>query len=109
MSTSTSVELIGSVRQGILGELADLRVNGPTRAEYASATETVRQALGLVSNEQINDEVLNVLTDPAGNPSFGDFLDQYTIVDELDLQTISTRLSDWLPLDHYISVTVAPR
>ena len=109
LSTSTSVELVESVKQGILGELRDLQVNGPTPAEYDSATETVRQALGLVSNEQVNDEVLNVLTDPAGNASFGDYLDQYAMVDDLDLAAISGHLAEWLTLDQYISVTVAPR
>ena len=47
--------------------------NGPTEAEFDSAAETVRQQLDLVYNEQVNDEVLNVLVDPEGNPDFVDY------------------------------------
>ncbi len=109
LSTSTSAELIESVKQGILGELGDLRANGPTQTEHDSAIETVRQTLDLVSNEQVNDEVLDVLTDPAGNPSFRDYLDQYTMVDDLDLAAITGYLAAWLTVDQYITITVTPR
>ena len=109
LSTSTSAELAASVEQGILGELGDLRVNGPTEPEFDSAAETVRQQLDLVYNEQVNDEVLNVLVDPEGNPDFGDYLNQYALVDDLDRAAITTYLSAWIPLDHYIAVTVSPR
>ncbi len=109
LSTSTSAELAASVEDGILRELGDLRANGPTETEYASAAETVRQQLDLVYNEQVNDEVLDVLADPAGNPDFGDYLGQYALVDDLDRAAITTYLSSWIPLDQYITVTVSPR
>jgi hypothetical protein len=109
LSTSTSSELAGPVEAGILGELGDLRANGPTETEFDSATETVRQQLDLVTNEQVNDEVLNVLADPAGNPDFADYLGQSDLVDDLDRAAITAYLSTWIPLDQYITVTVSPR
>ena len=71
--------------------------------------ESVRQQLDLIYNEQINDEVLSVLTDPAGNPDFMDFVEQYFLVDELDAATVADYLAAWLPADQFISVTVTPR
>ncbi len=109
LSTSTSVELIGSVKEGILGELGDLRANGPSPQEFDSAAETVRQQLDLVYNEQVNDEVLDVLVDPDGNPDFGDYVNQYALVDGLDRAAITAYLSAWIPLDQYIIITVSPR
>ena len=109
LSTSTSSELAGPVEAGILGELGDLRANGPTETEFDSATETVRQQLDLVTNEQVNDEVLNVLADPAGNPDFADYLGQSDLVDDLDRAAITNYLSTWIPLDQYITITVSPR
>ena len=75
LSTSTSADLAASVEAGILGELGDLGANGPTEAEFDSAAETVRRQLDLVYNEQVNDEVLNVLVDPEGNPDFADYVE----------------------------------
>ena len=109
LSTSTSVELAGSVEAGILGELGDLRANGPTDTEFAGASETVRQQLDLVYNEQVNDEVLNVLVDPGGNPDFGDYLGQHDLVDDIDRAAITAYLATWIPLDQYITITVSPR
>jgi zinc protease len=109
ISTSTGVELLADVRAAILGELDDLRANGPTETEYDSATESVRQQLDLIYNEQINDEVLSVLTDPTGNSDFMDYVGQYFLVDELDAATVAGYLAAWLPADQFISVTVTPR
>ena len=100
---------MGDVRASILRELADLSANGATQTEFDSATETVRQQLDLIYNEQINDEVLSVLTDPAGNPDFMAFVDQYDLVDQIDMAALAARLAAWLPADQYIAVTVTPR
>ena len=93
----------------MLEQLADLAGNGPRDDELEAATEVVRQQLGLYSNEQINDEVLSVLTDPAGNPSFDDFLTQERYLDELDSATIRGYLAAWLPADQYSEIRVLPR
>ncbi len=50
-----------------------------------------------------------MLVDPEGNPDFGDYVNQYALVDDLDRAAITTYLSAWIPLDHYIAVTVSPR
>ncbi len=109
ISTSTGADLLTDVREAILGELGDLRDNGPTDTEYRSATESVRQQLDLIYNEQINDEVLSVLTDPGGHAEFMDYVGQYFLVDELDAVTVADYLAAWLPGDQFISVTVTPR
>ena len=69
----------------------------------------MRQQLDLFSNGQINDEVLAVLTDPAGNPSFDEFLGQAALVDEIDIAAIRNDIVRWLPVDQYIEVRVLPR
>ncbi len=106
ISNTTGADLVDEVEAAVLAQLDDLRANGPTVAELEAANETVLQQLDLFSNEQINDEVLNVLTDPVGNPSLDDFLGQSQLVDDLD---IVGYLRAWLPADQYIDVRVLPR
>ena len=53
----------------------------------------------LFSNEQVNDEVLSVFTDPAGNASFDEFLDQAQWVEVIDAAEIRDAASRWLPAD----------
>jgi zinc protease len=109
ISNTTGPELVAEVDEAVLGELDDLRRNGPTEVELDSARETVRQQLDLFSNEQINDEVLSLLTDPGGTEDFDDFLEQVSLVDEISDADIREALSAWLPADRYISVVVRPR
>ena len=106
ISNTTGADLVDEVEAAVIAQLDDLRANGPTVDELNAANETVLQQLDLFSNEQINDEVLNVLTDPVGNPSLDDFLGQAQLVDGLD---IVGYLRAWLPADQYIDVRVLPR
>ena len=109
MSNTTGVDLVDEVVAAVLEQLEDLRSSGPTEAEFAAATEVVRQELDLFSNGQINDEVLAVLTDPAGNPSFDEFLGQAALVDDIDIAAIRNDIVRWFPVDQYIEVRVAAR
>jgi predicted Zn-dependent peptidase len=109
VSNTTGVDLVDEVVAAVLEQLADLGENGPRADELEAATEVVRQQLGLYSNEQINDEVLSVLTDPAGNPSFDEFLTQERYLDDLDTSTVRGYLAAWLPADQYIEIRVLPR
>ena len=106
VSNTTGVDLVDEVEAAVLAQLADLSDNGPSESEESAATEAVRQQLDLFSNEQINDEVLRVLTDPAGNVSLEEFLEQASLVDDIDL---TAYLRAWLPADQYIRVVVRPR
>ena len=106
ISNTTGAGLVVEVERAVLAQLADLRDAGPSEAELDAALETVRQSLELFSNEQINDEVLGVLTDPAGNADFDAFLEQAFLVEALD---VTAYLRSWLPADRYIEVTVLPR
>jgi zinc protease len=106
VSNTTGADLLVEVEAAVLAELADLRDDGPSGDEEAAAAEAVRQELDLFSNEQINDEVLRVLTDPAGNASFDDFLRQSELVDDVD---VTAYLRAWLPADRYIQIVVLPR
>jgi zinc protease len=109
VSNTTGVELVDEVVAAVLEQIADLRDAGPADDEYAAASEVVRQQLTLFANEQVNDEVLRVLTDPAGNASFDDFLFQSDELDELDADALRELLAAWLPADQYIEVRVLPR
>ena len=59
--------------------------------------------------QQINDEVLRVLTDPAGNASFDDFLRQDTLVGTIGRSDAQDFITRWAPADQYIEVRVLPR
>jgi zinc protease len=109
ISNTTGAELVDEVSDAVLAQLADLRDNGPSDTEFAAATEAIRQQIDLFSNEQINDEVLDLLTDPGGTASFGDFLDQSFLVDEITVSDVQAALNAWLPVGQYIEVRVLPR
>ncbi len=109
ISNTTAPELLDEVVAAVTAQLDDLRVSGPTAREFAAATENVRQQLVLFSNEQVNDEVLSVFTDPAGNASFDEFLDRAQWVEVIDAAEIRDAASRWLPADRYIEVQVLPR
>lgn len=93
----------------MLAQLDDLRTNGPSDTEFDAAIETVRQQLDLFSNEQINNEVLSVLTDPGGASSLDDFLDQSAQLVDITAADTQRYLQVWLPADQYIEVQVRPR
>jgi zinc protease len=109
ISNTTAPELLDEVVAALIAQLDDLRVNGPTDREFAAASENVGQQLVLFSNEEVNDEVLSVFTDPAGNASFDEFLDQAQWVEVIDAAEIREAASRWLPADRYIEVRVLPR
>jgi zinc protease len=109
ISNTTAPELLDEVVAAVTAQLDDLRSNGPTDPEFAAASENVGQQLALFSNEQVNDEVLSVFTDPAGNASFDEFLDQAQWVEVVDAIDIRDAASRWLPADRYIEVRVLPR
>ena len=109
VQVSTGPELIDSVTQATLAQLASLRTDGPTATEFSSAVATVENELGLFSNQQINDEVLDVLVDPAGNASLDDFLRQGELISSIDASDVQRFIQQWLPESTYISVTTLPR
>jgi zinc protease len=109
ISNTTAPELLDEVVAAVTAQLDDLRVSGPTDPEFAAASENVGQQLVLFSNEQVNDEVLSVFTDPAGNASFDEFLAQAQWVQVIDAAEIRDAASRWLPADNFIEVRVLPR
>jgi zinc protease len=109
ISNTTAPELLDEVVGAVNAQLDDLRIAGPTDREFEAASENIRQQLQLFSNEQVNDEVLSVLTDPAGHASFDEFLDQALWVEVIDAADIRAAAQRWLPADRYIDVRVLPR
>ncbi|MGB0114276.1 MAG: insulinase family protein [Ilumatobacteraceae bacterium] len=109
ISNTTGVDLVDEVVEAVLTQLEDLRTNGPTPTEYDAATEVVRQQLDLFSNGQVNSEVLAVLTDPAGNASFDDFLQESFSVADIDIEMLRADIERWLPATQYIEIRVLPR
>jgi zinc protease len=109
ISNTTAPELVDEVAGAVTEQLDDLRAAGPTDREFAAATENLRRQFELFGNGQINDEVLAVLTDPAGNASFDEFLDQARWVDEITVEDLRDAIARWLPADEYIEVRVVPR
>ncbi len=109
ISNTTGSDLVDEVELAVLAQLDDLRRNGPTDAEYAAATETIRQQLDLFGNEQINGEVLDLLTDPGGTASFDDFVNQAFLLRGISADDVRAALDAWLPANQYIEVRVLPR
>jgi zinc protease len=109
VSVSTGRDLVDGVSAEVLAELDALRREGPTDAEHAAASRTVFQQLQLFTNPQINDEVLSVLVDPAGNPSLDAFLDQDTLVGTISADDVRKYLSAWTTADRYIEIRTVPR
>jgi zinc protease len=109
LSISTGPDLVDNVSTAVLEQLADIRTNGVPENEFASATETIRNALELFSNEQINDEILDVLVDPAGNASFDDFLQQANLLGSISRNDITGFVRRWAPEGQYIEIRVLPR
>jgi len=89
--------------------VADLRANGVTDVEYATAISTVGNELELFSNEQLNDEILSVLTDPVGNPSLADFENQAELINSISQGDLDNSIDRWLPAADYIEIRVLPR
>jgi zinc protease len=97
------------VSVAVLGQIADLRTNGVTSTEYSSAISTISNELELFSNEQINDEILDVLTDPAGNPSLSEFENQPNLIGSISQGDVEDYIDRWLPAEEYIEIRVLPR
>lgn len=109
ISNTTAPELLDEVVAAVIAQLDDVRTAGPTDAEFRAASENIRQQLDLFSNEQVNHEVLSVFTDPAGNASFDEFLDEPMWVDDITADDIRDAVVRWLPADQYIEVRTLPR
>ncbi len=109
ISNTTAPELLDEVVAAVTAQLADLRTAGPSDREFEAVQENIRQQLDLFSNEQVNDEVLAVFTDPAGNASFDEFLEQARWVEEITAGDIRDAAARWFPGDQYIEVRVLPR
>jgi zinc protease len=109
LSISTGPDLVDNVSRAVLEQLGDIRTNGVPANEFASATETIRNALELFSNEQINDEILDALVDPAGNASLNDFLQQASLLGSISRNDITGFVRRWVPDGQYIEIRVLPR
>ena len=109
LSISTGPDLVDDVSAAVLEEVADLRANGVTDTEYAAAISTISNELELFSNEQINDELLDVLTDPAGNTSLSEFENQPDLIGSISQGDVEDYIDRWLPAEDYIEIRVLPR
>ncbi|MGI9645043.1 MAG: M16 family metallopeptidase [Ilumatobacteraceae bacterium] len=109
ISVSADPDQLEAVSAAVLNQLDALRADGPTDVELNAAQETVRRSLDLFTNEEINDEVLSVLTDPAGNADFQDYLESVFLVDAVTSSLVQDRIATWLPADQFIEVRVLPR
>ena len=109
LSISTGPDLVDDVSAAVLGQVEDLRASGVTDSEYAAAISTIGNELELFSNQQLNDEILDVLTDPAGNASLAEFENQAALIDEISQSDLDDAIDRWLAGDDYIEIRVLPR
>ena len=109
LSNSTGPDLVAEVSESVQEQLDDLRSVGPNEQEFAAASAAVRQGLELYSNPQINDEVLRLLTDPAGTASFDEFLNRERLAATIGRDDVAEFLARTLPADRYIEIRTVPR
>ncbi|MEL6894423.1 MAG: insulinase family protein, partial [Actinomycetota bacterium] len=109
ISVSTGPELVDDVSEAVLGQLADLRANGPSQREFDNAVATIAEELNFVNNNQINDETLDVLVDPAGSEDFDLFVFEFELIEQVSLADVTAALNEWTSDDQYIEVRVLPR
>jgi len=109
VSISTGPDLVDDVSTAVRAQLDDLRDNGVTDTEYSSAVSTIGNELELFSNQQLNDELLSVLTDPAGNRSLQEFENQADLLGGIGQRNVDDYIDQWLPADDYIEIRVVPR
>ena len=109
VQVSTGPDLIDRVSAATLEQLELLRSDGPTSNEFSAAVATLDNELGLFSNQQINDEILDVLVDPDGNGSIEEFLRQSELLSTISASDVQGFMQEWLPDSNYISVTTLPR
>jgi zinc protease len=109
ISNTTGPELLDEVAAAVMAQLDDLRAVGPDDAEFAAASESLRQQYDLFGNEQVNDEVLSVLTDPAGSPTFDEFLDRARWIEDITSDDVRLAVTRWLPSEQYIEIRTLPR
>jgi zinc protease len=109
ITVSTGPEQLDAVAAAVVGQLDDLRANGPTSQEFDAAVTTVEERLNFVNNVQINDEALNVIVDPAGNVSFDDYVFELQLVRDVSRDDVTAAIVDWVDLEEFIEVGVLPR
>jgi zinc protease len=108
ISVSTGPDLVDEVSAAVLGQLDDLRTNGPSNQEFDNAIAVVDEQLEFVENEQINDEVLDVVVDSAGTESFDDFIFEFELLAEVSTDVVAAALNSWTSPSDYIEVRVRP-
>ncbi len=109
VSVSTGPELVDDVSAAVVALVADLGTNGVTETEYEAAVSTIGNELELFSNEQINDAILDVLTDPAGNSDLQEFENEAALLGSISQSDIDDYIDRWLSVDDYIEIRVLPR
>ena len=90
----------------MLGVEAEILNAAPRRAVDPAAVE---ERLKFVNNAQINDEALSALVDPAGNPSFDDYVFESQLVPEISESDVTAAIRSWIDLEEYIEIRVVPR
>ena len=108
ISVSTGPDLVEDVSAAVKEQLAALQQEGPSDREFTNAVSTVAERLGFISNPQINDEVLDVLVDGAGNASFDDFVGQGRLISTVTPADVDATLDAWIDLENFIEVRVIP-
>ncbi len=108
VSVSTDPDQLEVVSAAVLAELDDLRIAGPTDAEVAAASAAVQRDAELISNPQVNDEVLRELTGEPGG-SFAELASLAAIAASITGDEVATALGDWITTDRYIEIRVRPR
>ncbi len=109
LSNTTGPDDVDEVANAVLAQLADLRDRGPSDAEFTAARTTVEQRFELYYNQQINDQILDVFTDPAGTASLDEFLQRSQLVASVERNDVVEFLRNAISLDQYIEIRVLPR
>jgi zinc protease len=96
---------IAQLSQVVIADVADLRQNGPSAAEFDAAIAEITQTYSYFDNQSIGDVLVKAPTDPEVLTQFND---RAGVLDDVTAATVQTFITQVMPIDRYIEVRTVP-
>ena len=106
ISISGSPDDMDEIARVLQDNLADLRANGPSAAEFEAAVAEAQDAYNFISDAQIITMIERWLVYPG---SFDDYENQLNLISVITPASLRDFASQVLPADQYIEITQLPR
>jgi len=96
---------IAQLSQIVVDDIADLRQNGPSTAEFDAAIAEITQTYSYFDNQSIGDVLVKAPTDPEVLTQFND---RVGVLDDITAATVQKFITQVMPIDRYIEVRTVP-